>query len=58
MDGADRHSAGTSPHVFEPEPSDLRRLVGAKVVVVAGAGYDDWMWKVLAAASGARSRAV
>jgi len=40
---------GTSPHVFEPEPSDLRKLVGAKVVVVAGAGYDDWMRRILAA---------
>ncbi len=40
---------GTSPHVFEPEPSDLRKLVGAQLVVVAGAGYDDWMRKVLAA---------
>lgn len=40
---------GTSPHVFEPEPSDLRKLVGAEVVVVSGAGYDDWMRKVLAA---------
>lgn len=40
---------GTSPHVFEPEPSDLRKLVGAKIVVVAGAGYDDWMRRVLAA---------
>jgi ABC-type Zn uptake system ZnuABC Zn-binding protein ZnuA len=40
---------GTSPHVFEPEPSDLRKLVGAKLVVVAGAGYDDWMQRILAA---------
>ena len=46
---------GTSPHVFEPEPSDLRKLVGARVVFVAGAGYDDWIRKVLAAcASDAR----
>lgn len=46
---------GTSPHVFEPEPSDLRKLVGAKLVVVAGAGYDAWMRRVLAAcASNAR----
>lgn len=40
---------GTSPHVFEPEPSDLRKLIGARAVFVAGAGYDDWMRKVLAA---------
>jgi ABC-type Zn uptake system ZnuABC Zn-binding protein ZnuA len=46
---------GTSPHVFEPEPSDLRKLVDAKLVFVAGAGYDDWMRRALAAcASGAR----
>jgi len=45
---------GTSPHVFEPEPSDLRKLVDARLVLVAGAGYDDWMRKALAAcASGA-----
>ena len=45
---------GPSPHVFEPEPSDLRKLVGAKIVVVAGAGYDAWMGKALeACASGA-----
>lgn len=42
---------GTSPHVFEPAPSDLRKLVGARVVVVVGAGYDDWMRKVLAASA-------
>ena len=40
---------GTSPHVFEPEPSDLRKLVDARLVVVAGAGYDDWMRRALAA---------
>lgn len=40
---------GTSPHVFEPEPSDLRKLLGAQAVFVAGAGYDDWMRKVLSA---------
>jgi ABC-type Zn uptake system ZnuABC Zn-binding protein ZnuA len=46
---------GTSPHVFEPAPSDLRKLVGARIVVVVGAGYDDWMRKVLlACASDAR----
>lgn len=45
---------GTSPHVFEPEPSDLRKLVDARLVFVAGAGYDDWMRRALAAcASGA-----
>lgn len=42
---------GTSPHVFEPAPSDLRKLVGARVVVVVGAGYDDWMRKVLRASA-------
>lgn len=40
---------GTSPHVFEPGPSDIRKLVGARLVVVAGAGYDDWMRRILAA---------
>lgn len=34
---------GISAHVFEPEPSDVRRLASARIVVVVGAGYDGWI---------------
>jgi ABC-type Zn uptake system ZnuABC Zn-binding protein ZnuA len=45
---------GTSPHVFEPAPRDVRRIAPARLVVTVGAGYDDWAEKlVLACASGA-----
>lgn len=40
---------GVSAHVFEPEPSDVRRLAPARLVVVVGAGYDDWVGKMVAA---------
>jgi len=32
---------GTSPHVFEPAPRDIRALAPARLVVFVGAGYDD-----------------
>lgn len=45
---------GTSPHVFEPAPRDVRRFAPARLVVTVGAGYDDWAGKLVAAcASGA-----
>jgi ABC-type Zn uptake system ZnuABC Zn-binding protein ZnuA len=45
---------GTSPHVFEPAPRDVRRFAPARLVVTVGAGYDDWAGRLVAAcASGA-----
>ncbi|MDL2717211.1 MAG: metal ABC transporter substrate-binding protein [Acidobacteriota bacterium] len=45
---------GTSPHVFEPSPRDVRRFAPARLVVTVGAGYDDWAGRLVAAcASGA-----
>jgi ABC-type Zn uptake system ZnuABC Zn-binding protein ZnuA len=43
--------AGSSPHLFEPVPRDVRRLSGARLVVTVGGGYDDWATKLAAAAS-------
>jgi ABC-type Zn uptake system ZnuABC Zn-binding protein ZnuA len=44
---------GTSPHMFEPTPRDVRRLSGARLVVTVGGGYDDWAGQLArAAASG------
>ncbi|HEX7613801.1 MAG TPA: metal ABC transporter substrate-binding protein [Thermoanaerobaculia bacterium] len=45
---------GTSPHVFEPAPRDVRQFAPARLVVTVGAGYDDWAGRLVkACASGA-----
>ncbi len=45
---------GTSAHMFEPAPKDVRRLAGARLVVTVGGGYDDWAAQLArAAAAGA-----
>ena len=41
---------GASPHTFEPVPSDLRKLVQARLFVVVGGGFDAWSDKLLGAA--------
>ncbi len=43
---------GTSPHVFEPTPGDVRRLAGVRLVVEVGGGYDGWAAGLASAASG------
>jgi ABC-type Zn uptake system ZnuABC Zn-binding protein ZnuA len=42
---------GTSAHMFEPAPRDVRRLAGARLVVTVGGGYDDWAGQLARAAS-------
>ena len=42
---------GTSPHVFEPSPRDVRRFAPARLVVTVGAGYDDWAGRLITASS-------
>jgi zinc/manganese transport system substrate-binding protein len=37
------------PHEYESSPADARLLAGANYVIVNGAGYDDWMFKLLSA---------
>src|SRR5436309_7258620 len=32
-------------HTFSPKPSDIRRLAGARLVVMNGLGLDDWLTK-------------
>lgn len=41
-------------HTFEPKPSDIRTVAGAKLLVMNGLGLDDWVEKTItnAAASG------
>ncbi len=46
---------GTSPHVFEPTPRQVRLVAPARLVVTVGAGYDGWAAGLAAAcASSAR----
>jgi ABC-type Zn uptake system ZnuABC Zn-binding protein ZnuA len=33
---------GASPHTFEPTPSNVRALDGARVLLIVGHGLDDW----------------
>lgn len=40
-------SASGDPHDFEPAPSDAASIEKAKLVVVNGAGYDNWAEKIL-----------
>jgi zinc/manganese transport system substrate-binding protein len=44
-------------HVYEPSPSDSRRMADAALVVVNGLGYEGWLDR-LVAASGAKARTV
>lgn len=39
----------TDPHSYEPTAQDARTIAGAKLAIVNGIGYDNWMAKDLAA---------
>jgi ABC-type Zn uptake system ZnuABC Zn-binding protein ZnuA len=41
---------GASPHLFEPRPTDVARLAGARLVVAVGGDLDRWVAPLLAAA--------
>lgn len=43
---------GTSPHVFEPLPRDVRRVGEARLLFAVGAGYDAWAVRLVTAAAG------
>lgn len=48
---------GTSPHVFEPSASDMKRVAGAEVFLSVGLNMDDWAAR-LARAAGPRQKVV
>ena len=39
-------SPGSSEHTYEPKPSDIQKIVQADLVLVVGAGLDDWAKKI------------
>jgi ABC-type Zn uptake system ZnuABC Zn-binding protein ZnuA len=40
---------GASPHAFEPRPSDLAAVAGARLFVSAGGGVDEWVARLAGA---------
>ena len=45
--------AGASAHDYEPDPSALKKINAAKVVLKNGIGLDDWLDKSISSAGGA-----
>lgn len=45
---------GLDPHTYEPTPQDVARVAEADVLVVNGAGYEEWLNELLANAGGER----
>lgn len=45
---------GTDPHGFEPTPADVRRVADSQVLIVNGAGLEEFLEKLLANAGGQR----
>lgn len=43
--------AGASPHTFEPRPSQIREAAKARLIIINGAGLDEWALKLAAAAN-------
>ncbi len=45
---------GTSPHTFEPSPSDLRLIARSRLFVAVGLGLDDWSTRLARSNKGIR----
>ena len=45
---------GADPHSFEPTPSDVRRVADSTVLIVNGAGFEEFLNRMLANAGGNR----
>lgn len=46
---------GVDPHQFEPSPSDVAALAGARVIFRSGGDIDNWLAPAIAAAGGGRT---
>jgi ABC-type Zn uptake system ZnuABC Zn-binding protein ZnuA len=44
---------GADVHTFDPKPSDIERLAGARLVVMNGLGLDDWLTRYVSASGAA-----
>jgi ABC-type Zn uptake system ZnuABC Zn-binding protein ZnuA len=45
---------GVDPHVFEPTPDDVRRVAESQVLIVHGAGLEEFLLRILEQAGGER----
>lgn len=45
---------GLDPHAFEPTPQDVARIADADLLIVNGAGFEEWLQEVLENAGGER----
>lgn len=45
---------GLDPHTFEPTPQDIARIARSQVLIVNGAGFEEWLQEVLDNAGGER----
>lgn len=45
---------GVDPHAFEPTPKDIARISDSNVLIINGAGLEQWLSKVLENAGGER----
>ena len=43
---------GLDPHAFEPAPADVARIASAQVLIINGAGLEEWLQKTLDNAGG------
>jgi ABC-type Zn uptake system ZnuABC Zn-binding protein ZnuA len=45
---------GMDPHEFEPVPQDVVKIADSNILIVNGAGFEEWLEKVIANAGGSR----
>jgi ABC-type Zn uptake system ZnuABC Zn-binding protein ZnuA len=45
---------GLDPHTFEPTPQDVARIAESEVLIINGAGFEEWLQEVLDNAGGER----
>ncbi len=45
---------GLDPHAFEPTPQDVARIADGQVLIINGAGFEEWLAEVLDNAGGDR----
>jgi len=43
---------GLDPHAFEPTPADVAKIADSQVIIINGAGLEDWLKKTLDSAGG------
>ncbi len=46
---------GLDPHAFEPTPQDVAKISDSRILIVNGAGFEEWLDEVIANAGGERT---